>query len=694
MLRRWDRIQHAIIESFTSRGTRPTPIWSLNEFEPNDEQRAYLQRKIARLGASDQDFLRWRNACVAYSLPESLDALATLDNSDTAPTATPLWVTSHLLRRKVYTAAQASIAAHLALVAVPGSGRLVPAHEQPLLLALDAVTRYNLVHMLPALTSRILALPTKHHTKLLAILCKHNLPPSPLAAASLQLVLDDIATNLIMLPNETWQSVWEKWVIIHPLGDNFTTSLRLQIRDQGFQAPHYRNFHRSKAYTQYATNFPKRINPSRQDPTLAALTAAAYSRQVSARFLLGIASTLGDGLFPPHPDQRRTNTSVPSVTFLTALILGLVRKGAYSRAVGVWQNAKKSVHRIAVTPKLVEATVSAYILNGDLEEAVEMLDKYARSMPKPESPTNDQKGRARLPQLVTLLISRLPASGQNIAFAQSYERWAIQPDSSALEAVMIGAAQATAKQSRGDLDLRSNVRELQKGFKNIFGRTSARVEPFEQTIFSPGPFHKQDAIGLFQNVLFRNWPFIRGVEQGYWEGLLEKQAIDLFIPISLTVRRRALDDTTANESPDPRPAIEFTPSPLHPSPTPLYPHACPTRRTWTVYLSLLDPEELPQALGWMKSVDEFLHAHSTSTGSPLDLFRPERAAMIDVLMRWEDAVLAGETPVGRAWEERKKRAEGGVGREGALRTWLIEWLGDEYVPSRSEIATARIKVND
>ncbi|KAG8687359.1 hypothetical protein FRC11_007364 [Ceratobasidium sp. 423] len=249
---------------------------------------------------------------------------------------------------------------------------------------------------------------------------------------------------------------------------------------------------------------------------------------------------------------------------------------------------------------------------------------------------------------------------------------------------MVGAAQAVAKQLHNDLDLRSNMRELKEVFKNLFGRTPTQVEPPEQTTFSPGPFDKRHAIRLFRNVLLRNWPFIRGgVHRGYWKGLLSKQTIDLFIPTPLTVRRRVLG-----------PALEFAPSPLHPSPTPPYPQACPTRQTWTAYLSLLDPEELPRALEWMRSIDEFLHTHSTSTCTPLDLFRPERAAIIDALMRWEDVVLSEETPVERAWEEMKKRMVEGVGREGALRAWLIEWLGDEYVPSRREIATARIKVGN
>ncbi|CAE6447759.1 unnamed protein product [Rhizoctonia solani] len=692
MLRRWDRIQHAIIESFASRGTRPTPIWNLYELEPDDEQRAYLQRKITRLGASEHDFLRWRNACVAYSLPESLNALGTLHDSDTAPMPTPLWVTNHLLRRKTNSAYQASIAAHLALLAVPGSGPLVPAYEQPLLLVLELVNRYNLIHVLPALTSRILALPTKHHAKLLATLCKRDLLPSPLAAASLQLALEDISSRSILLSNETWQSVWEKWVILHPLGDDFSASLRLQIKDQGFRAPDYRNLSRSKSYTQSATYFPHRTSPSRQDPSLAVLTAAAYSKQVSSRFLLGIASTLADGFFLRRPDQKGKNSSAPSVTFLAALMLGLVRKGGYSRAVGVWQNAQVPERKIPVTPKLLEAAVSAHILNGDLEEAVKLLDMYVKPLAKLGPAANDQAVGVQSPsKLVTLLISHLPASGQQLAFRQAYKRWGIQPDSSALEAVMVGAAQVVAKQSE-DLDLKANVRELKEGFKSFFRRVPAEIEPPEQSILSPGPFDKQHAIRLFQSVLLRNWPFIQGAERGYWKGLLEKRAIELFLPTPLTAHRKT-DNTTSNEDLKLRPSFQFTPSPLHPSPTPSYPYACPTRRAWTAYLSLLDPNELPQALGWMRTIDDFFHARPT-TSSLLELFRPERTAMVDVLMRWENFVLAGETPVARAWEERTKKAVGGVGREGALRAWLIEWLGNESVPSRNEIARARIKMED
>ncbi|KAJ1303799.1 hypothetical protein OPQ81_008222 [Rhizoctonia solani] len=681
MLRRWDRIQHAIIKSFSDRGTRPIPIWNLCELEPDEEQRAYLERKISRLGATENDFLRWRNACVAYSLPQSLSALVSFDDPDTTPMATPLWVTSHLLRRKVHSAYQASVAVHLALVAVPGSGPLVTAHEQPLLLALEAVSRYNLTHVLPALTSRILGLPTKHHAKLLTTLCKQDLPPSPLASASLQMVLDDINAKSILLPNEIWQSVWEKWVILHPLGDDFTASLRLQIKYQGFRVPNYHNIDRSGSYNQLATYFPERRTPSRQGPILATLTAAAHSKQTDSS--------------PPDPNRKYKNPSVPSVTFLTALILGLIRKRAYSHAVGVWQNAEKSTHKVSITPMLLEAAVSAYILNGDLEEAVKLLDIHVKPLPKSGLPMKDKERGVQLqPKLLTLLISRLPPAGKQLAFREAYKRWGIQPDSSALEAVMAGAAQVVAKPSQSEQDLQRNMRELKEGFKNLFKRRPDLAEAPEATILSPGPFDKQNAIRLFENVLLRNWPFIRGLEQGYWKGLLEKRAIELFIPTPLAVRRRMLDDTSSDEDFKPRSAFEFTPSPLHPSPTPSYPHACPTRRAWTAYLSLLDPDELPQALGWMRSVDEFLHTRPTTVGGPLDLFRPEQEAMVDVLMRWEDAVLSRETPIGRAWEERREKRVGGVGREGALRAWLIDWLGDEYVPSRSDIAKARIKRRD
>ncbi|CAE7148390.1 unnamed protein product [Rhizoctonia solani] len=692
MLRRWDRIQHAIIESFASRGTRPTPIWNLYELEPDGEQRAYLQRKITRLGATEHDFLRWRNACVAYSLPESLNALRTLDGSGAAPMPTPLWVISHLLRRKVHSSYHASIAVHLALVAVPNIGPLVSEYEQPLLLALEAATRYNSIHALPALTSRILDLPIKHHAKLLETLCKRDLPPTPLAAAALQIVLEDINSRSILLSNQTWQSVWEKWVVLHPLGDEFAAALGLQIKDQGFQAPRY-NPARSKSYTQSATYFPERMSLSRQDPALAALTAAAHSKQVSARLLMGVASTLADGFFASHPNQARKNTSTPSVTFLTALILGLIRKGAYSRAVGVWKNAQTSKSKFHVTPMLLEAAVSAHILNRDLGEAVRLLDMYAKPRETSKIATADQEGGIQLPsKVISLLISHLPSSSQGLVFGQAYKRWCIQPDSNALEVVMIGAVQAVAKHSKENLNLKSNVRELKEGIKNLFRRTPVQTESLEQSILSPGPFNKEYAIRLFRNVLLRNWPFIQGVEQGYWEGLLEKQAIDLFIPTPLTVRRSVTGGTDNDEDPQLRPSFEFTPSPLHPSPTPSYPHACPTRRAWTAYLLLLDPNELPQALGWMRTVDESLRARSNTTSNLLELFRPEREAMIDVLMRWEDFVLAGETPVGRAWEERQKGAVGGVGREGALRTWMIEWLGEEYVPNRSEIARARVKM--
>ncbi|CEL52980.1 hypothetical protein RSOLAG1IB_06048 [Rhizoctonia solani AG-1 IB] len=656
MLRRWDRIQHAIIESFPSWGTKPIPTWNLYELEPDDKQRAYLQRKISRLGVTEHDFLRWRNACIAYNLPEALDALHTLDKSGDPPISTPLWVTSHLLRRKVYSPRQASVAVHLALVAVPSYGPLVPAYEQPLLSALELTIRYNLTHVLPALISRILALPTKHHAKILLALCNHDLPSSPPAAISLQLVLNDIKTRSVLLTSETWQSVWNKWVVLHPLGDNFTISLRLQMKDQGFQAPYYPNSKNPKAYTQVATYFLDRVTPSRRDPTMATLTAAAYSKSLSAQFLLGIASTLSKGLLPKCPSQRDQKYPPPSVTFITALILGLIRKGAYSRAIGVWQNAKsQNVH---ITSNLMEAVVSAYIMSGNFEETLKLLDSYAGSFAKFGPVPTDERARSRLPStIITLLISRLPAHAKHIAFEQAYERWGIQPDSSALEAVMVGAAQAVAKKSQADLDIRSNMRELSEGFKDLFRKGPVKPE-FLQDILSPGPFDKRGAIRIFRDVLVQNWPFIKGMQRGHWEGTPNRQTIKLFIPTPLTARHLIPADTP-NEDSEPGSTFDFNfdPCPLHPSPTPPYPHACPTRRAWTAYLSIINPIQLPRALEMMRFADEFLHARPTPADTPLDLFRPERAAVVDALVRWEEAALAGETPIGRAWEETQHKTD-------------------------------------
>ncbi|CAE6347344.1 unnamed protein product [Rhizoctonia solani] len=682
MLRRWDRIQHAIIESFPARGTKPQPIWSLYELEPDDEHRAYLQRKITRLGATEHDFLRWRNACVAYSLPEALDALRKPDTLNMVPMNTPLWVTTHLLRRKAQSVRHVSIAIHLALVAVPSYGPLVSAYDQPLLLALEEASRHDLTHVLPALVSRILALPRKHHAKILAILCNHQLPSSPLAAISLQMVLNDINARSMLLPSETWRSIWDKWVILHPLGDNFTASLRLQIKDQGFQAPYHIN--KTRAYTQKATYFPDRTVPSRHNPTLAALTAAAYSKQASPRLLLSIASMLADGFFNQYPNQGRRHRSIPSVTFLTALILGLVRKRAYSRAVQAWKNAENN--NIDVTPKLLEAVLSAYILSGNFEETVKLLDMYTKPFSNSELEVG-QRFRLQLsPKIITLLVSQLPAAAKHTAFRQAYRRWGIQPDSNALEAVMLGAAEAVTKESQVHFDISRNMQELKEGLKNLFRSQPLPPEPpLEQDILLPGPFDKRHSIRLFRNVLIRNWPFIGGVDHGYWKGPLDKQLIQLFIPVPLSVRHRTTDD---------RAGVQFHPSPLHPSPTPSYPHACPTRRAWTAYLSMIDTNEVPGALGWMRSADEFLRIRPTPVDTPLDLFRPERAAIIDVLIRWEDAILSGEIPIERAWQEIKERVTDGVGEEGALRSWLIDWLGDEYVPSRSDVAKARIRMKE
>lgn len=253
---------------------------------------------------------------------------------------------------------------------------------------------------------------------------------------------------------------------------------------------------------------------------------------------------------------------------------------------------------------------------------------------------------------------------------------------------------------------------------------------------------RQDAIELFRTVVLGNWPFIAGTEEGYrltqnsdrGPDFLTPKATAMFVPIPL--REPKLSDVHStsvvdeDHPPLSHPTTTFTPTPLHPSPNPRFRHAHPTPRTWTAYIALLTPDDIPEAFQWMRAADEFLRPPSDDTQRSnqraegefdgLAIFRPERAALVDALVRWEGAILAQETPVGRAWSERSRkmrredevrlavpdkggriggfgRAEGselndGVGREGELRAWLVDWLGPEGVPSRDEVAHARIAV--
>lgn len=258
---------------------------------------------------------------------------------------------------------------------------------------------------------------------------------------------------------------------------------------------------------------------------------------------------------------------------------------------------------------------------------------------------------------------------------------------------------------------------------------------------------RQEAIELFRSIILGNWPFLAGTDKGYLlartsiggPGVLTPTAAAMFVPTPLRnptlldapslVERlyaRSAPPMDQDDSAPSHPIIPFTPTPLHPSPTPRFPHAHPTSRTWTAYIALLAPEDIPEAFQWMRAADELLRPtddtcqrliqRSEGEYDALSLFRPERAALLDALVRWEGAMLAQETPVGRAWSERSRRMRGegdptlagqddednirgldtagdndGIGQEGQLRAWLVDWLGPKGVPSRDEVARARME---
>ncbi|KAG9075335.1 hypothetical protein FRC06_010143, partial [Ceratobasidium sp. 370] len=413
---------------------------------------------MAIAGVSEVDFLRWRNACIAPNIKTAVEYIRGAD------TPTPLWVTSHLLRRKIHNAEDASLAAHLALLAVPSSGKLVSAHETPLILALEHISNYGLVYALPATVSRILALPIKNHRRLLSLLSRPSVTRSPIVMETLRTIVKDIMELPLMLSRDLWLQVWERWGVNRPLGEVFSGWLETNMRAQGIIPPFTNISPPEKAYTVGASYFKNLV--SRGTP-LAALTAAAQSTGVSARLLLAIAHSLIHGFFPRPPNPHRP----PDESFVAVLIRGLVRRKAYSRAQAVWRDAEQKIsssekeappsppspstisqpHQVTLrlTPGLFEAGLSSYAEAGDQRRALEMLDEYATPLhhslqastsPPPPEP-DDQDTAPKLldrthvtPSALNAILPYLPPHAQQLVFAHSVQRWGIQPDSASLEA--------------------------------------------------------------------------------------------------------------------------------------------------------------------------------------------------------------------------------------------------------------------
>lgn len=507
-LGRGSRLQQIILDNFPPRGTRPTPIWDLHQFEPDAARRNELQWLIARFGVSEADFLRWRNACVAPNIETAIGYLQ--DGS----TNIPIWVTSHLLRRKVEYARQASLAAHLALISTTSSNSLTRGHEIPLMLALKYVTQYNDTHALPGLVSRVLALPDYHHAKLFAHLSRPTLAPSPLIAAALERVANSARISRIILPPKLWLQVWERWGVTEALGEGFSAWLKKIINEQGVILPYARSPSSEKTHTAGAM-YPQSRSQLEIDPRLASITAAAQSSTVSANLLLGMAHTLVEGFFPDAPNSGKP----PDAAFLTALIQGLVQRRAYGRALAVWEDTVRKIassstrsngrsktshqankHKrsppssaspppvpLTLTSALLEIGLSTYAKSGNPLRALQILDKYSR-LPLPYQLRHPRFRSSRVPVASSTLndiIEQIPPRAQLLLFTHSAWRWGIQPDSTSFEIVMRDVARlvrhgppnGAIKDPKGDLDgetsFGAHVREFRDGLRRLFGGTGS-----------------------------------------------------------------------------------------------------------------------------------------------------------------------------------------------------------------------------
>lgn len=520
---RGSRLQQVILDKFPPESIRTSPIWNLNQFEPDADRRKELQWLIARFGVSERDFLRWRNACVTPDLKTSIKYLRN------GSTPTPIWVTSHIIRRNVGSARHASLAAHLALVSATASENLTRGHEVPLMLALGHITCFNYTHALPSLVSQVLALPDNHHARILRLLSNRALTPSPLIAAVLQRVIYSTRTNRILLPRKLWLSLWKRWGESEPLGEEFSTWLEKRIREQGVAIPFARSPSSKMTHTAGAT-YSQLPAQSRIDPRLASVTAATQATTVSANLLLGMAHVLVVGFYPDELHSEE----LPNAAFLTTLIQGLVQRKAYGRALAVWEDAERKIASssvraevrsdtkrrnfrqkpssrlnslsaiarsssapsppLAFTAPLLEIGLSTYAKSGDPLRALQILDEHVRLPRQRErtssrfqktGPSEKPTLRGKLaPSVLNEILEALPPRAQHLIFTYSFKRWGIQPDATAFEIVMrdtarlvrhgaSSAVNSTSGDLNGETSFGANVRQFRDGLRQLFGRVRA-----------------------------------------------------------------------------------------------------------------------------------------------------------------------------------------------------------------------------
>jgi pentatricopeptide repeat protein len=405
-----------------------------------------------------------------------------------------------------------------------------------------------------------------------------------------------------------------------------------------------------------------------------ALAVAARDKKVSSKAL----KHLFEGA------RARTKAFRPSVVTYTVILRGLLHRGEYTEAKGVWEmliNEGLVLDRKALTVGLQVLTGA-----GEPHKALDMLELFAA---KPDAygavPLGSQSrppGRIQEPIIVTsidmneFLVALLKIGRPDVVFKlwdNMEAMYGVSPDAATLS-ILLDSARLSAQLDDSLAGVLSHLasrnpfrrrtvgsptrQDIVSGIKQMLVDSSGGNAGYRTMLWNDVPAW-QWTITVFQQVVLGNWPELRNVQPP----ARAIRTMGKVASLRLASEQARRPSGPHNDRYHVNSFTSFTGLPDSMQ-SPLYPQIFPEDATFFEYIRLLGLQalasEIPIALAWMRSLR----------------IMPSTDTLAMALVFWAEVSLYSpliETLVGERSEYTK------------LVRWIRDWVGDEKVPKEKNI---------
>lgn len=696
-----NRIRNNLLKYIDPTGQEPMAS-TLSEIEPDASRRAWLEQVLAAENATAAEFLCWKDVASTSTLADALARLRSCEDSRRERLRLPPWFVSVLLERSSY---NAGTVYQLIRRLCEDVGRYNRPDQLALLQMLVRLAcRHRFWAILPRLVDEALQgdgvdSTTQHRvigflepiTDALRSQTPTSFDPhSP--SGMLRRQLDRLLTAADLTGGSKVRGKYLRMLFHSQVLDR---RLRRSLEDilEATQTP--MTFKQTRACflsavkaddAEDAQRYFNRLSTSELDLADQLKFAAILAKHKRALESLVELATLEES-FSRNPAKiskswmyalkvaqeqgstsrllRSLPTGRQDLGTLTALMNAHLASNRFGEVLDIWHSIEQRRSELDVDVVALSAAVKATSLRDGVEQAVRLLDAWAR---RPMAAKASVAG-TRTIQLDTIIVNIVLEACKrqreaDIAFRiwQAMEpRWDVQPDAYSLALILSCANHAKPRGSESGMSLRqaflrSFRSEQQLADEDEDGEEAILNDVNARSLFARGNVSllldrsdDDDQLllltwktgrALFRQVVFSNWPHLR----------------QLSSPLTSTSLTRNVAAPPASSR---------------------YAHILPNESTFDAFTKLLGRHgiinEIPIALAWMKALNitpkrttlcmALLQLDSASGPS-----RPRRVVNHDGQMEWlwlrDDQLLA---------------------------RWLREWLGQDGVPDDDEVARYRVE---